>query len=483
MSVLEAARQAGERWARLPLRQRLAVVRRFRHQIAERIDELVATVPDVRRASPAETVSAEVLPLADACRFLEREAPALLRPRRPGGNGRPAWHRGTRLTVRREPLGVVLVLAPSNYPLLLPGVHALQALVAGNAVVLKPGRGGSAAALALYDLLGECGLPQHLLQVLDENPAAVEGLLGDPRIDKVVLTGSAATGRTVLSRLVDSVTPAVLELSGCDAVFVRRDADLQLTARALRFGMLLNGGFTCIAPRRVFVQRARLAELEQRLVDELRDAGPVEVGAGAAAQLRRLTVTAVASGARVVSGAIPSGPRMLPLVVADVAAEAPLADADLAAPVIALISVDDDEDALRMASRGRYELGASVFSADRAAARHLAERARAGVVVINDMIVPTADPRLPFGGRGASGYGVTRGAEGLLEMTRLKAVTERHGSFRPHLQPLGAREEKLLPLLVRTSHGRTLRRRLGAALGIVGTLFQPSRENRRRERR
>ena len=481
-------REAQAGWAATPVRRRLEVVRELRHLIAEHTGELAATVSLPQRGSAAETLAAEILPLADACRFLEREAAKLLAPRRLGGRGRPFWLSGSNVELRREPFGVVLVIAASNYPLLLPGVQLVQALVAGNAVWVKPGRGGSQAAALLAALLRRAGVPGGVLQVLGESPHEAAAAI-DAGVDKVLLTGSLETGREVLRRLAPAVTPAVMELSGCDPVFVREDADLELVVRALGFGTTFNGGFTCIAPRRILVHRSRAPELEVALAGRLRSLPPVPVDAEAAARVRRLALEAFQGGARL-CGELPRGETagggqggtesMAPLLVAGVRPEMAIARADLAAPVLSLIAVGGDRQALDAARRCRFELGATIFGAE-TGARALAREVPAGVVVINDLIVPTADPRLPFGGRGDSGFGVTRGAQGLLELTRVKAVVGRGGSFRPHFDPPGPDQERLLEDFVQIAHARTLGRRVGAIFDAVKLLFQrpaPGRRNR-----
>ena len=176
----------------------------------------------------------------------------ILAPQRLSTHTRPFWLRRVTAETRREPLGVVLIIAPANYPLFLPGVQALQALAAGNAVLWKPAPGGMAAAEALRDVLVGCGLDPALLQLLDESPqAAVDAIAAG--VDKVFLTGSAATGTAVLYQLAAHLTPAVMELSGCDAVFVLPGAEVERTVAALAFGLRLNGSATCMAPRRLFL--------------------------------------------------------------------------------------------------------------------------------------------------------------------------------------------------------------------------------------
>ena len=147
---------------------------------------------------------------------------------------------------------MVLIIAPANYPLFLPGVQALQALAAGNAVLWKPAVGGTAPAEALRDVLVGCGLDPALLQVLGESPQAADDAIA-AGVDKVFLTGSAATGTAVLTQLAAHRTPAVMELSGCDAVFVLPGAAIDRVAAAVAFGLRLNGSATCMAPRRLFL--------------------------------------------------------------------------------------------------------------------------------------------------------------------------------------------------------------------------------------
>jgi acyl-CoA reductase-like NAD-dependent aldehyde dehydrogenase len=469
-------RTAQHRWALRPVRDRLRIVRRVRAAIAERSAELEAASRTPQRRGPSEGLVAEVLPLADACRFLEREAPRLLAPRRRGRRGRPGWLSGVRLDIRREPFGRVLVIGASNYPLLLPGVQALQALVTGNAVVVKPGTGGRSAAELLGRILQEAGLPEGLYEVLDESPEAARQAIA-AGVDKVVLTGSARTGEAVLNQLAGHLVPSAMELSGCDAVFVRPDADLDLVVRSLRFGLQLNGSATCIAPRRVFAPPALMPELEGRLAAAVAGLPAVPVPPSTLNFVTTLIRQAVADGGRPLNWS-PAGPdRMRPVVVADARPGMRLLQEDVFAPVLSLVTAADDEEALAADARCPYALGAAVFGGE-AGARRLACRIAAGAVVVNDLIVPTADPRFPFSGRGRSGFGVTRGAEGLLELTTVKAVAVRRARFRPHLDdPLPA-DEGLFRGWLLAAHGRGAVRRCIGLRTIVRALRQRTRSGR-----
>jgi acyl-CoA reductase-like NAD-dependent aldehyde dehydrogenase len=206
-----------------------------------------------------------------------------------------------------------------------------------------------------------------------------------------------------------------MELSGEDAVLVLADADLDLVMRALRFGTRWNGGNTCIAPRRVLVVESIASELQARLL-----------GAGLPGLLF----------------------RRIP-----------------------------EERAADILNSARYALGVSIFSRDIAKARALAERIKSGFVLINDLIVPTADPRMPFGGVKASGFGVTRGDEGLLEMTFPHVIAVRRGRWRPHFDPLSGDAARLFSFYILAVHGNWSRR-LGALGGLVSGLISDFRSRK-----
>lgn len=388
---LDRLRQAQAVWAGTEIEDRLRIAKRARRAMADRAMEFAGTV----LRDPAETLTAEILPLCEACRFLEKNAARILAPVCPGNEGRPFWLHGVSLEIRREPVGVLLIIGPSNYPLFLPGVQMLQALIAGNGVIVKPGTNGSRSARLFADVLYESGLPQDLLLVLNEDAASAREAI-EWGVDKVVLTGSFETGTAVLPLLAGSATPSVMELSGNDPLFVLEDGDPALALKAIDFAMTLNSGNTCIAPRRLFVWAPLAASFANRY------------------------------------------------------------------PQLDVRDFRSEDEAIARAAESKFALGAAVFGSE-ARARAFAARLRAGVVVINDVIVPTADPRLPFGGRGHSGFGVTRGAEGLLEMTAIKAITVRRGRWRPHFDAKKPGDADLFSAFIGGVHGSEWKRLIGVA--------------------
>jgi acyl-CoA reductase-like NAD-dependent aldehyde dehydrogenase len=431
VSEVEFARTAQQAWATTPVAYRLRILRKFRHALAESAEDLAASVPCERPGSLhrtiADTLVCEVLPLAEACRFLEREASAILSPKKQGTRNRPFWLRGVATEIYREPLGVVLLIAPSNYPLFLPGVQALQALAAGNAVLWKPAPGGTAVARALRLMLVAAGADPLLLQIQDESPATATATI-HAGVDKVFLTGSETTGRVVLHDLAETITPSVMELSGCDAVFVLESADLNRVVAALTFGMRLNGSATCMAPRRIFATGTVANKLAGHLATALDQLDPVQVPESTSNLLQELMFDAESSGAKFFLNGFDAathteggGTLLYPTLVVRATPDMRIAQTDVFAPVLSIIEVANWEEALAANRRCPYALTAAIFG-ERSQAQRLASRIHAGSVLINDVIVSTADPRAPFTGRKRSGFGSTRGREGLLEMTAIKTV-------------------------------------------------------------
>ncbi|RXH56787.1 putative aldehyde dehydrogenase (NAD+) [Granulicella sibirica] len=379
--------------------------------------------------------------------------------------------------MQRVPLGCVLVIGPSNYPLFLPGVQVLQALAAGNAVCWKPGRGGAEVA-RLFELeMAEAGLPPELLRVTDDSLETGRAVVA-AGADKVFFTGSASAGRAVMRQLADAGTPSVMELSGCSSVIVMPGSDLARVTAAVVFGTRLNGSATCMAPRRILVMgdtKARRDALVRRLQDALATVDPVRLSDAAATQLRELTTEARTQGATLLGEL---SREQKPILLVNARPSMRIAQTDIFAPVLSVIDVTDDEDVAAAERLCPLALTVSIFG-DEQKARRLARDIAVGTVVINDVIVPTADPRLPFGGRRASGFGVTRGAEGLLEMTAIRNVIARRGDGQRQYEETGESHTRLFDGLILAGHAGTWRQRwrgFKQMVQVAGTMKPKKRE-------
>jgi aldehyde dehydrogenase (NAD+) len=494
-SQLKNSRAAQAEWSERTMRDRAGILKKLRLNIA---GDPVSLAKTVARENLSETLAAEVLPLMDACRFLETEAARILQEKNLGTRGRPMWLWGNSIALRPEPLGTVLIIAPSNYPLMLPGIQALQSIAAGNSVLIKPAANCSPAMLALATRLQAAGTPEGLIQILPESPEAASVAI-QSGVDKVFLTGSATTGQAVSRELAGSTTPSVMELSGCDAVFVLDDADVNLVSDCLLFGLTLNNSQTCMAPRRVFASdektdailqllKSKLEAREsRRLESQQQDAQATAVFS----QSRALKLAAsaireaIADGAELVYGSLQnghsaelSGAAMLDHVSPEMA----VAQMDLFAPVLSFIRTVCDTEALQQNAKCPYALSATVFGST-ARCQQFARRIHAGCVVINDMIVPTADPRVPFGGRGMSGHGMTRGEAGLLEMTQTKAIVATRRWFKPHLHSPTAADADVMEQLIRLEHSASPLQSLMAVPRMIKATLEQMKIRRKLQRK
>jgi acyl-CoA reductase-like NAD-dependent aldehyde dehydrogenase len=471
-------RRAQETWRQQSIRERLRCVKTLRRSLVDECEKLCeALAQDVSKSSE-ESIGGDVLPLADALRFLEREAGRVLKPKHISRRLLPLWLWPERDTVHRRPRGVVGIIGTWNYPLFLNGVQMAQALTAGNGVIWKPSEVAPLSAAALHAIFLRAGYPTDLVQLL---PARRElgRELAEADVDHVVFTGSSTTGQALAATLGRRLVSSSLELSGCDAMFVLDDADAALAARAAWFGATVNGGQTCIAVRRAFVQRA----VYPAFVDALKTL------AAHAPPLSQALPTQVEHAETLVQEAVDQGGCRLettkaagvdrstcvPKVVVDARPEMALCREATFAPVMAVLPFDRLDDAVTMDRHCAYGLGASIFTPRPKVAAALAARLRTGMVAVNDVIVPTAHPATPFGGVGRSGWGVTQGAEGLLEMTVSQVVSVRGGSFRPHYDlgaGTGVSHAEMVRALLAFGHGPTLGQRLKGAWRLAMALWR-----------
>lgn len=484
LSVAQA-RASQIQWSRQSLEHRLYAIAKFRHSLAASPSRFIQALSHLPDRSEVRSLAAEIIPLANATGFLLRRAEGILRPR-----VRSPLLSGIRITVDHRPHGLVLIVGPSNYPLFLPGVQVLQALVAGNAVLLKPGTQGTGAAMALLSLLRTSGIDPTLIHLLPEDTEVVHHAI-NLGVDHVILTGSIPAGRAIVESMAHKPPhPAIMELSGSDAVFILSSADLYRAVALLQFGLEFNGSATCIAPRRVIIVRSMLEKFEHLLLRRFADHPLSPLHETAAEKVVPLVRDALARGARLVVGKISGDKALGPLIIMDATPDMPIMSTDMMAPVLCVQVVTDTLGALNAYNACSLRLSAAVFG-DSVPARTLARRIDAGCIVINDLIAPTAHPEVPFTARGESGYGTTRGAEGLLAMTWPNVVVERMGRTLPHLRKPERHDQQILLLVLRLLHGadaavriRSLAALLRIFMGFAGTLKEKdegsikSRENK-----
>ena len=403
-------------------------LRGFRRLVAAQGAELARLVALEVGKSEGEAFVSEVLPLIAAIRWHERRAAALLRGRRAGG--RPAWLPGRALRTARAPLGRVLIVATWNYPIGLLGVQLVQALAAGNRVTVKPSERSPRSQRMLLRLAASSGVPAGWIAAADPSRGEGERLVREGGFDHVIFTGSSETGREVAVATGAGLVSSTLELSGRDTAIVMADADTQLAAERLWVALTMNAGQTCMAPRRVLVDRSIYRAFLDALAPLAAAARPVRlVMAGEASRCVSLARDAMQRGARSLSGIAEAASDgwMRPLAIVDCPSDAELVVGAHFGPAFAVIPVDGLDGALRVHDAHRHRLATSVYTRS---AKRLARDAQflsalgSSVVTFNESVTPTGHPGASIAGHGASGWGATRGEAGLLALTRPVAVSE-----------------------------------------------------------
>jgi acyl-CoA reductase-like NAD-dependent aldehyde dehydrogenase len=413
-----------------PLRERLSWLARFERSIRDAQDELCELMAAEIGKPRHEALAADLLPLLASIGWHRREAASLLAPRRLSGG--PIWLVGTRVELQRHPLGRVGIIATWNYPVQLLGIQLVQAIAAGNAVTVKPSERSPQTQRRLLELASSAGLPDGVLDVRPADRSEGERLVRED-LDHLVFTGSTATGRLIARAAAERLLPTTLELSGRDSAIVLADADLGLAARSIARAFAMNAGQTCMAPRRVLVERGAYAGFLAAITPLVAGAKPVAlVDEASARATHAAAVDALDRGGRPIAGSLepPNGRLLRPIAIADAIAAGSLWDGDHFGPAIAIAPVADLDGAISLHRENGQALATAVYTRSPARVSARAGEFRSSVVTVNDAFLPTAHPAASLGGHGPSGWGVSRGIAGLLAMTREVTVSRTGRLFR-----------------------------------------------------
>lgn len=432
--VFRRAREAQRASAMLPLTQRARMLGKLRDAIYDARDEIVDLISGESGKPRVEAIFADLLIALDSADFLSRRAPRWLRPERvPHHNvafkAKSGW-------LEYAPNGVIAIISPWNYPFAIPMSQAIAAVVAGNAVVLKPSELTPATGALVGELFRGAGFPADLVQVV-QGAGEVGAALIECAPDKVIFTGSVATGKRVAEACAQRLIPSILELGGKDAMLVLADADLDVASSAAVWGSFTNCGQACLSVERIYVERSiaeRFAGLCVEKTKKLR-VGPAsdpDAEVGPMIRVRQLEKVeeqlrdATERGARILTGGdrrADLGTNFLgPAVVANVDHSMKLMQDETFGPVLAIRAVASTEEAVAMANDSPFALSASIWTRDVRRGRQIASQLRAGSVMINDLISYYGMSEAPHGGPRASGWGHTHSRLGLLEMVQVKYV-------------------------------------------------------------
>ena len=477
--ALAAAQAAFPAWSRTSFRERARLLDRLREAVVGEADEIARLIEREQGKPFAEAQAAEVLPSLDALQHLSAHAEELLRDDALEAAQLLLAHKESRLVY--SPIGVVLAVKPWNYPWAQSIPVVASALVAGNTVVLKPAPATTLVGLRLGALARKAGFPDGVVNVVATDDAVAASLVEDPRVGKIVFTGSVATGKKVMAAAAQNLTPVVLELGGKDPAIVCRDADLDRAAKGVVWAAFLNAGQTCASVERVYVEKPVADAFLAKVLEEARrvrlaagpgggDMGPLTL------ERQRRTVEehvadAVAKGARVLlGGKRPDGPGFFypPTVLVDVDHTMAIMREETFGPVLPIRVVDSLEEAIRLANDSPYGLTASGWTRSEETARRLQRELSAGVVSINDHVSSFGEPTAPWGGVRHSGIGRIHGRLGLREMVHATYVSHDRGRG-PELwwYPYGPEADRLMSRSAVALYSTSRWRRLGAQLSLL----------------
>ena len=492
VAAVERARAAQRAWAATSFAERRAVLSDIMKHVVSHQEEICRLAVRDSGKTMVDAAMGEIFPVCEKLRYTIAHGEDDLRPEaRPSGL---LPHKAAR--VEYLPLGVIGVIAPWNFPFHNFFCPAIPALFAGNAVVVKVSELATWSSLhyvkIFEDALRRRGHSPDLVQVVTGYGETGSALVTSG-VDKVFFTGSPQNGRKVMAAAAETLTPVVLELGGKDPMIVCEDADLEQAVSTALFGVFNACGQMCVGAERLYVFEGIYDAFVENVLARaraLRQGPPLaggEVDLGAMTMPRQLEIIqslvddAVAKGARVLCGGRPrtdlGGNFYPPTILVDVDHSMWITQEEQFGPVMVIVKVRSDDEAIRLANDCPYGLGSSVFTRDPARAERFARALDAGMTTVNDFGLAYMIQSLPFGGRKISGFGRINGREGLRACCNAKAIVTDRVPVRQGmaLYPVRAATFELVTGAVKAIYGSGLARRARGAVGIARSLFTLAR--------
>jgi acyl-CoA reductase-like NAD-dependent aldehyde dehydrogenase len=484
--ILSRARAVQSGWGALPVENRCAQLRALRECMMASRDALADAVVAETGKPRVEALFADLFVALDTAQYFSNSGAKLLRPERVPHHSTAGKAKSGRLIY--EPVGVIGIISSWNYPLAIPLSQIIPAVAAGNAVVCKTSDFTPQCGALIKKLFVDAGFPKNLVTVVQGGGEVGQALIGAGP-DKIMFTGSVATGRLIGEACGKKLIPSVLELGGKDAMIVLADANLEVAASAAVWGSYTNCGQVCLSVERLFVEQsieekflALCVEKTKKLRlgpggDAATDVGPL-IRPQHVQRMNDLVADAVARGARVLCGGKPRqdlGANFFePTVIAGLNSSMKLFQEETFGPILAIQAVKDVEEAVARANDSTFALAASVWTGDAKRGQAIAARLRAGSVMVNDAISYFGIAEAPHGGCGASGWGRTHGKAGLLEMVQTKYidVDRLPGREKPWWYRYGAHLERAADGFLKFEFGGGLAAKLRNARGALKTMFR-----------
>jgi acyl-CoA reductase-like NAD-dependent aldehyde dehydrogenase len=484
--LLAKARMVQADWAKVPIKERCKRIGILPGKILAAQEELTVAIVSESGKPRVEAKFADVFVALDTAAYFAKHGPALLRPEGVPHHSIAAWMKSG--TLCYEPLGVLGIITSWNYPLAIPMSQIIPAVAAGNAVLCKTSDFTPECGARIERLFRDAGFPEGLVTILQGGGDVGQALI-DAHPDKVFFTGSVFTGRHVAEACARHLIPSVLELGGKDAMIVLADADPEVASSAALWGSYTNCGQVCLSVERLFVEQAisepfirACVEKTQKLRLGPGDKADTEIGPlirpHHVQRMSELIADAVARGAKVLCGGRPRpdlGPSFFePTVIVGVDSSMQLLCDETFGPILAIRVVRDAEEAIRLANETEFGLAASVWTRNAHRGKQIAQRLRAGAVLVNDLISAFAIVEAPHGGSGLSGWGRSHGKAGLAEMVHLKYVDVDGlpAMEKPWWYGYGAELEKAVDAFLRFEFAGGLGARLRNARRAMKSVFR-----------
>lgn len=438
--IVERARAAFAEWKRTPFSERHRLVMKAREVILAEMDEIAHLISDECGKPFGEAIAMEIAPVLDLMQYFARNAEKMLRPKRLGIGLYALFGRSSKIVY--HPLGVVGVIPAWNYPFSIPLGETVMALLAGNTVVVKPSELTPLVGIKIGEIFEKAGAPKGLVQIVT-GAGETGAALVEAAADKIIFTGSVATGKKILAASATNMTPVVLELGGKDPMIVFEDANLELAAGAAVWGAFCNAGQSCSSVERLYVHESVAEELTRRIVEKTRELeqGPgdredVSIGPMSSERQAMIVEDHVndfrESGANIEIGGKRSASLFFePTVITGATNDMRAMQEETFGPTLPIATFKTEEDAIRLANDSEFGLTASVWTRDRARGRRIAEQIEAGSVCINEVLYTHGIGQTPWGGFKNSGRGRTHGREGLMELVQPQHIHTNHIALLP----------------------------------------------------
>jgi len=468
---IQKARNAQKQWAAVSIKERIRFIRRFQVLLAERAESFADLITHETGKCLVDSLSAEILPTLLYVDYVCKNAAKLLKERKISSG----FMLTTESRVQYLPYGVVGIVSPWNFPVYITMCSAIAALAAGNTVITKPSEFTPLSVEYLEKLFHESGFPEDVFQVVPGNVATGQALI-DGRVDRFVFTGSTAIGKKVAVACAEKLIPVSLELGGKDPMIILEDAPMPRTVYGAIAAGLCHAGQMCMSVERIYVQKSIAESFIKNVVNEVSklrlgtEISPIQNKP----QLEKIEAQvsdAVKLGATLLlGGKRREGSNFFePTVLTNLSSQSPVIKEETFGPVLAIMTFETEEEAVRLANDSPFGLTASVWSGDPERAKRIANKLDVGSVFINDHLSPAVNPHAPWGGMKESGIGTERGEWGIYSMVKIRHVSRNRFlmSKDPFWFPRTDRQKQLALGLIQGLFGSKLLIRLKSWLSIL----------------